>query len=119
VPIFWLDANVFIEANDRYYPLARVPQFWSFLGEKIGEGSICCPKSVYDELVIYGDELARWVKTRKKEGYVYNLTQAFKMNSVEWRTTSTLRTRVIGPWNFFPERTRGSLPALCTVGELL
>src|SRR5437016_8554918 len=68
MPIFWLDANVFIEAKDRYYPFARVPQFWSFLSGKIGEGSICCPKNVYDELIAYGDDLSRWVKARKKRG---------------------------------------------------
>jgi hypothetical protein len=65
-PPFWLDANVYIECKNRWYPFARVPRFWGFLSGKIEEGSIHSPKAVYDELIEYGDQLSTWVKTRKQ-----------------------------------------------------
>src|ERR1700677_3690572 len=65
---FWLDANVYIEAKNRYYTFDRVPKFWSFLSAQIQLGSVCSPKAVYDELMPYGDQLTTWVKSRKKKG---------------------------------------------------
>jgi hypothetical protein len=64
-PPFWLDANVYIECKNRWYRFERFPKFWAFLSAKIHEGSIHSPKAVYDELVEYGDQLSRWVKSRK------------------------------------------------------
>jgi hypothetical protein len=69
---FWLDANVFVEAKNRYYKFERVPKFWSFLSAQIQVGSICSPKAVYDELMPYRDQLSAWVKTRKAKGLCVN-----------------------------------------------
>lgn len=33
VPRYILDANVFIQANNQYYPLEFVPGFWDTLAE--------------------------------------------------------------------------------------
>jgi hypothetical protein len=65
---FWLDTNVFVEAKNRYYTFERVPKFWSFLSQQIEEGTVCSPNFVYDELVVYKDQLAVWIKTRKTKG---------------------------------------------------
>ena len=65
---FWLDTNVYVEAANRYYTFERVPKFWSFSSGKIESGSICSPKSVYDELMPYKDRLSSWVKARKTKG---------------------------------------------------
>jgi hypothetical protein len=71
---FWLDANVFVEAANRYYKFDRVPKFWSFLSSEIQEGSICCPKAVYDELMPYKDHLTTWIRTRKDKGLCVRVT---------------------------------------------
>jgi len=65
---FWLDTNVFVEAKNRYYTFERVPNFWSFLSQQLDEGTVCSPSFVYDELVIYKNHLATWVKARKRKG---------------------------------------------------
>lgn len=64
-PPFWLDANIYIECKNRWYKFDRVPKFWAFLSARIEDGSILSPKAVYDELVEYGDQLSKWVKSRK------------------------------------------------------
>ena len=59
---------MFVEAKNRYYPFERVPKFWAFLSQHIEEGTMCSPSFVYDELVVYKDDLAKWIKTRKTKG---------------------------------------------------
>jgi len=59
---------VFIEAKNRYYTFERVPKFWSFLAKEVDDGSICCPKAVFDELMVYKDKLSEWVRNRKDKG---------------------------------------------------
>jgi hypothetical protein len=68
---FWFDANVLIEAKNRWYPFSLVPNFWRNIGEEIERGSIRCPKAVFDEIVSdkeKEDQLARWVRARKSFG---------------------------------------------------
>ena len=67
-PPFWADTNTFVEAKNRWYRFEMVPKFWSFLSREIDNGSICCPKAVFDELVTGKDQLATWVRTRKDKG---------------------------------------------------
>lgn len=64
----WMDANVPIQAKNGPYDFDRVPQFWSFIAEKIDSGEIKSPKFVYDELTKPNDRLAEWCKNRKNTG---------------------------------------------------
>jgi hypothetical protein len=83
---FWLDANVLIEAQNRWYPFELVPKFWGLLSEEIESGSICCPKAVFDEIVPrkdqldnrVKDQLSVWVKTRKDDGLCVPPTDAIQ-----------------------------------------
>lgn len=68
MPLFWLDACVFIEAKNGPYSFSRVPSFWRLLDEQSKAGAICCPDMVYKELVSGNDQLARWVSARKQNG---------------------------------------------------
>ncbi len=63
---FWLDSNIFIEAKNRWYKFDRVPKFWTILSEEIESGNIRCPKQVIDELAGGKDQLAEYVKARRK-----------------------------------------------------
>lgn len=60
-----LDANVFIEAKNRYYGFDLVPAFWTWLEEQAETGEIASTDMIYDELKDGGDDLANWVKDRR------------------------------------------------------
>ncbi len=71
--IYLLDANVLIDANRDYYPMDRVPEFWSWLEHngKVGKAKI--PYEIYYELKQGNDDLATWIKKSKiKEALLLN-----------------------------------------------
>lgn len=61
-----LDANVFIEAKNRYYGFDLVPAFWTWLEDQAEAGEIASTDMIYDELKAGGDDLADWVKGRRE-----------------------------------------------------
>lgn len=73
--IYWLDANVLIEAKKGPYGFALVPQFWVFLSQQLEQGQVKCPKMVYDELIDGNDDLAGWVKPRREKGMCHHATE--------------------------------------------
>lgn len=70
--VYWLDANVFIQAKNGPYAFKLVPQFWIFLSEQLEQGTIGCSKMVYDELIDGKDELATWFKQRREKGLCHH-----------------------------------------------
>lgn len=60
-----LDANVFIEAKNRYYGFDLVPAFWTWIEGQAESGEIASTDMIYDELKDGGDDLAAWVKDRR------------------------------------------------------
>ncbi len=60
-----LDANVLIDANRDYYPIDRVPEFWTWLAAKGEQGSVKVPQDVYEKLTPADDELSKWLKTNR------------------------------------------------------
>lgn len=61
--LYLLDANVLIDANRDYYPLARVPQFWDWIAAHARAGNVAMPVENYDEVVAGNeDELAVWLR---------------------------------------------------------
>jgi hypothetical protein len=73
--VYWLDANVFIQAKNGPYAFKLVPQFWIFLSEQLDQGTIRCSKMVYDELMDGNDDLAGWFKPRKEKGLCHYANQ--------------------------------------------
>lgn len=65
--LYLIDANVLIDANRDYYPMNRVPEFWSWLLHQADANAIKLPKEVHDEVKSGSDDLARWVR-RGHEG---------------------------------------------------
>lgn len=61
-----LDANVFIEAKNRYYGFDLVPAFWTWLEDQATAGQIASTDMICDELKDGGDDLADWVKDRRE-----------------------------------------------------
>ncbi|MFZ3328248.1 MAG: DUF4411 family protein [Methylocella sp.] len=57
-----LDANVLITANNSYYALDRVPEFWEWLADVGGRGNAKLPVEIYEEIKDGNDALAVWVR---------------------------------------------------------
>ena len=66
---YLLDANVFIEAKNRYYGFDIVPSFWEWLDSKQAIYEIASITSIYNELAQGDDDLSDWVKARKDSGW--------------------------------------------------
>lgn len=59
--LFLLDANVLIDADRDYYPLARVPEFWDWLQYQGESGRVKVPLEVYEEIVDGVGDLVDWL----------------------------------------------------------
>ena len=62
---YLLDANVFIEAKNRYYAFDVVPAFWEWLDDAHAEGLVHSVRKIREELLDGADELADWVHHRE------------------------------------------------------
>ena len=66
--LYLLGANVLIDANRDYYPIARVPEFWDWLLEMGRRGRIQVPQEIYEEVIFprlskdKEDPLVEWLK---------------------------------------------------------
>lgn len=60
-----LDANVLITANNQYYPLDRVPEFWDWLLHVAAAGQVKMPQEIVDEIKSGNDGLADWLSDRE------------------------------------------------------
>jgi hypothetical protein len=61
--VYLIDANVLIEAKNRYYAFDIAPGFWDWIIGCHGAGRVFTIQKVYDEVVGTGDRLSTWVKT--------------------------------------------------------
>lgn len=60
--LYLLDANVLITANNLYYALDRVPEFWEWLVHVASRGSAKLPVEIYEEIKDGNDALAVWLR---------------------------------------------------------
>lgn len=63
--LYLLDANVLIDAARDYYPLDRVPEFWSWLVQMGKQGQVKVPIEIYDEVMKKNDDLKYWLQENK------------------------------------------------------
>lgn len=63
--LYLLDASVLITAHNLYYPIDRVPEFWSWLVHMGREGRVKIPLEFYEEIKDGrdDDELVVWIKS--------------------------------------------------------
>ena len=66
--LYLLDANVLITADRDYYPIDRVPQFWSWLLEQSQQGYVKIPYEILAEISggSKQDQLIKWISSNKK-----------------------------------------------------
>ena len=60
---YCLDANVLIQAWQKYYNPKFCPDYWKVLNELGAKGVIFIPELVYDEIIRTEDDLSKWLKT--------------------------------------------------------
>jgi hypothetical protein len=60
--LYLLDANVPIEADESYYPVARIKPFWVWLIEQGEKGIIKIPRLIFNEITPPPGPLAEWLK---------------------------------------------------------
>ncbi|EKJ87676.1 uncharacterized protein DUF4411 [Leptospira meyeri] len=63
---YLLDANIFIEAKNRYYGLDFCPAFWNWILEKNQTGLVQSIDKVADEIAPGDDSLSEWAKERAR-----------------------------------------------------
>ncbi len=61
--MYLLDANVFIEAKNRYFGFDICPGFWEWLPQRFEAGTVFSVDAVRTELLRGNDQLTNWVKT--------------------------------------------------------
>ena len=66
--LYFLDANVLIDANRDYYPIARIPEFWKWLEHNGIEGRVKIPREMYEEITPGTDDLTEWVRDKDIKG---------------------------------------------------
>ena len=60
--LYLLDANVFIEAKNRYYGFNFCPGFWDWLIRQNAVGKVASIDKVKGELLKQEDKLSAWAK---------------------------------------------------------
>lgn len=64
--MYLLDANVFIEAKDRYYRMTTFPGYWNWLDNCFRSGHLSSIDMVYEEVSKSDDKLSEWMSSRRK-----------------------------------------------------
>lgn len=62
---YCLDANVLIQAWQKYYSPKICPNYWDLLDYLGAQNIVFMPEMVYDEIVRTDDDLSKWLKTSK------------------------------------------------------
>ena len=62
---YCLDANVLIQAWQKYYSPKICPDYWELLDYLGTQDIVFMPEMVYDEIVRTDDDLSNWLKTSK------------------------------------------------------
>ncbi|MEQ8601275.1 MAG: DUF4411 family protein [Devosia sp.] len=67
--LYLLDANVFIEAKNRYYAFDIVPAFWTWMDSVVAK-NVRTITMVRDELLVKDDPLGDWMRARKDADWI-------------------------------------------------
>ena len=67
--LYLLDANVFIEAKNRYYAFDIVPAFWTWMDYVVVK-NVRTITMVRDELLVKDDPLGDWMRARKDADWI-------------------------------------------------
>jgi predicted nucleic acid-binding protein len=102
---YCLDANVLIQAWQKYYNPKFCPDYWDILIEIGKQDKIFIPELVYEEITRTEDDLSRWVKASKipikkiSEPVTICLQKIYAVNPVHKNLVDNITGRSLAdPW---------------------
>jgi len=101
---YCLDANVLIQAWQKYYSPALCPDYWKVLDELGTEGRIFICQEVYDEIVKTEDNLSKWLKNshisvrKANESVIGNLKEIYNTPAHLKLVDNTKNRSLADPW---------------------
>lgn len=102
---YCLDANVLIQAWQKYYNPDFCPDYWKLLNELGLKDIIFIPEMVYNEIVRTEDDLSKWLKESKipikriDETVANNLKYIYNSNpSHKFLVDNTRNRSLADPW---------------------
>ena len=102
---YCLDANVLVQAWQKYYSPKFCSGYWSLLNDFGEEGKIFLPKNVFEEITKTEDDLTDWLKNskipvNKVDGQVANcLRDIYAANPLHKYLVDNTRQRSLAdPW---------------------
>lgn len=102
---YCIDANVLIQAWQKYYNPKFCPDYWNVLIELGKQGVIFIPEMVYEEIVRTEDDLSKWLKNSKipihkmSEPVTVCLQRIFSNNPLHKNLVDNTKARSLAdPW---------------------
>ncbi|MBS0026489.1 DUF4411 family protein [Chitinophaga sp. 22321] len=102
---YCIDANVLIQAWQKYYNPKFCPDYWNVLIELGKQGVIFIPEMVYEEIVRTEDDLSKWLKNSKipihkiSEPVTVCLQKIYSNNPVHKNLVDNTKARSLAdPW---------------------
>ena len=102
---YCLDANVLIQAWQKYYSPKIFPGYWTFLSHLGSENRVFLSKSVFDEITRTEDDLLEWLKQSQipvrqvSEAVTRCLNEIFSANPLHKYLVDNTRQRSLAdPW---------------------
>lgn len=89
---YCLDANVLIQAWQKYYSPKLCPDYWSVLDQLGEQRRIFLPQLVYQEITRTEDELADWLKKSKIPEYKIDGPVTLALKRI-YRSNSACKSR--------------------------
>lgn len=102
---YCLDANVLIQAWQKYYNPKFCPDYWNILIELGRQGKIFIPELVYEEITRTDDDLSEWLKESKipidkiSESVTLCLQKIYSVDPEHKKLVDNIRGRSLAdPW---------------------
>ncbi len=103
--IFCLDANVLIQAWQKYYSPKFCPDYWLILNELGKQKIIFLPEYVYEEIIRTDDDLSKWLKKsdipihKISESVTKCLKSIYSFNPIHKNLVDNTKARSLAdPW---------------------
>lgn len=101
---YCLDANVLIQAWQKYYSPVLCPDYWEVLDGLGSEGRIFICQEVFDEIVKTEDDLSTWLKgsnipvRKASESVIVSLKEIYKTPAHLKLVDNTKNRSLADPW---------------------
>ena len=80
--LYLLDSNVLITANDTYYELERIRQFWDWIRSEAKRNVVKIPQEVWDEITPASDHFRFWLSENQADLAIHEIRSSSLVESV-------------------------------------